>query len=35
MLAYMIVIGLFGYVSDVLLMRFSNHVLRWQRGIER
>lgn len=35
MLAYMIVIGLFGYISDVLLMRFSNHVLRWQRGIER
>jgi NitT/TauT family transport system permease protein len=35
MLAYMIVIGLFGYTSDVLLMRISNHVLRWQRGIER
>lgn len=35
MLAYMIVIGILGYISDLLLMRISNYVLRWQRGIER
>ena len=35
MLAYMIVIGVLGYISDLLLVRVSNHVLRWQRGIER
>ena len=35
MLAYMIVIGVLGYISDLLLVRFSDHVLRWQRGIER
>lgn len=35
MLAYMIVIGVLGYISDLLLMRISDHVLRWQRGIER
>ncbi len=35
MLAYMIVIGVLGYISDLLLVAVSDHVLRWQRGIER
>lgn len=35
MLAYMIVIGLLGYISDILLMLVSNRVLRWQRNAER
>ena len=35
MLAYMIVIGLLGYISDLLLIRVSDHALRWQRGLER
>ena len=35
MLAYMIVIGLLGYISDILLIRVSDHALRWQRGLER
>jgi NitT/TauT family transport system permease protein len=33
MLAYMLVIGLFGYLSDILVMALSNYLLRWQRGI--
>ena len=35
MLAYMLVIGFCGYLSDLLVARVSRHVLRWQRGIER
>jgi len=35
MLAYMIVIGLYGFLSDLLLVQISNYLLRWQRGLER
>jgi NitT/TauT family transport system permease protein len=35
MLAYMIVIGLYGFLSDILLVRASHYLLRWQRGMER
>ena len=31
MLAYMIIIGVYGYVSDLLVGRLSGHLLRWQR----
>ena len=34
MLAYMLVIGLFGYLSDILVMRLTRYLLRWQSGIE-
>lgn len=34
MLAYMLVIGLYGYLSDLLVMRLTRHLLRWQRGID-
>lgn len=35
MLAYMIVIGLYGFLSDILLVRTSQYLLRWQRSMER
>ena len=35
MLAYMIVIGLYGFMSDIVLVRTSRYLLRWQRGMER
>ncbi len=31
MLAYMITIGIYGYLSDLLVGRVSAHLLRWQR----
>lgn len=34
MLAYMILIGFYGYLSDLLLAAVSHRLLRWQRGIE-
>jgi NitT/TauT family transport system permease protein len=34
MLAYMILIGFYGYLSDLLLVAVSHRLLRWQRGIE-
>lgn len=34
MLAYMILIGFYGYLSDLLLVAISHRLLRWQRGIE-
>jgi NitT/TauT family transport system permease protein len=34
MLAYMLVIGLFGYLSDLLVMRLTRYLLRWQRSME-
>jgi len=34
MLAYMLAIGFYGYLSDVLVMRVSRYLLRWQRGME-
>lgn len=33
MLAYMLVIGLYGYLSDILVVALTRYVLRWQRGI--
>jgi NitT/TauT family transport system permease protein len=35
MLAYMLAIGLYGYLSDALVVRVSRYLLRWQRGMER
>ncbi len=32
MLAYMLVIGFYGYLSDLALNRVSAHLLRWQRS---
>jgi NitT/TauT family transport system permease protein len=34
MLAYMLLIGFYGYLSDLLLAAVSRRLLRWQRGIE-
>lgn len=34
MLAYMILIGFYGYLSDLAVVAISRHLLRWQRGIE-
>jgi len=34
MLAYMLTIGFYGYLSDLIVVRVSRHLLRWQRGIE-
>jgi NitT/TauT family transport system permease protein len=34
MLAYMLAIGLYGYLSDTLVVRVSRHLLRWQRGMD-
>lgn len=34
MLAYMLLIGFYGYLSDVLIVSVSHRLLRWQRGIE-
>jgi NitT/TauT family transport system permease protein len=34
MLAYMLAIGLYGYVSDALVVRVSRYLLRWQRGMD-
>jgi NitT/TauT family transport system permease protein len=34
MLAYMLVIGFYGYLSDLLVMRLTHHLLRWHRGID-
>lgn len=34
MLAYMLAIGLFGYLSDALVVRLSRYLLRWQRGMD-
>lgn len=34
MLAYMIIIGVYGYVSDLLVSRVSSYVLRWQRKLD-
>jgi NitT/TauT family transport system permease protein len=34
MLAYMLVIGLFGYLCDLLVMSLTRHLLRWQRSME-
>lgn len=34
MLCYMLVIGLYGYLSDLLVVRLTRYLLRWQRGIE-
>lgn len=34
MLAYMILIGFYGYLSDLAVVALSRHLLRWQRGIE-
>lgn len=34
MLAYMLVIGLFGYLSDLLVMWLTRYLLRWQRSLE-
>jgi NitT/TauT family transport system permease protein len=34
MLGYMILIGFYGYLSDLLLEAVSRRLLRWQRGIE-
>lgn len=31
MLAYMLVIGFYGYLSDIVVSRLSGHLLRWQR----
>jgi NitT/TauT family transport system permease protein len=33
MLTYMLVIGLYGYVSDLMVVRLSRHLLRWQRSM--
>jgi ABC-type nitrate/sulfonate/bicarbonate transport system permease component len=35
MLAYMLAIGLYGYLSDAIVVAASRHLLRWQRGMER
>ena len=34
MLAYMLAIGLYGYLSDALVVRLSRYLLRWQRGMD-
>ncbi len=34
MLAYMLIIGFYGYLSDLAVVRLSRYLLRWQRGIE-
>jgi ABC-type nitrate/sulfonate/bicarbonate transport system permease component len=34
MLAYMLAIGLYGYLSDALVVRVSRYLLRWQRGMD-
>lgn len=34
MLAYMILIGVYGYLSDLVLMAVTRRLLRWQRTIE-
>jgi NitT/TauT family transport system permease protein len=31
MLAYMLVIGFYGYLSDLAVNRLSGYLLRWQR----
>jgi ABC-type nitrate/sulfonate/bicarbonate transport system permease component len=33
MLAYMLVIGFYGYVSDLGVNRLTDYLLRWQRGM--
>jgi NitT/TauT family transport system permease protein len=33
MLTYMLVIGLYGYVSDLMVVRLSRNLLRWQRSM--
>lgn len=35
MLAYMVAIGLYGYISDLIVVRLSRHLLRWQRSLDR
>jgi NitT/TauT family transport system permease protein len=34
MLAYMLAIGLYGYLSDALVVCVSRYLLRWQRGMD-
>jgi NitT/TauT family transport system permease protein len=34
MLAYMLLIGFYGSLSDLLVVAWSRHLLRWQRGID-
>ncbi len=34
MLAYMLLIGFYGYLSDLVVMGLSRRLLRWQRGID-
>lgn len=34
MLTYMLAIGLYGYLSDALVVRLSKYLLRWQRGMD-
>lgn len=34
MLAYMLVIGFYGYLSDLAVTRLSRYLLRWQRSVE-
>jgi ABC-type nitrate/sulfonate/bicarbonate transport system permease component len=34
MLAYMILIGFYGYLSDLLVVAISRRLLRWQRTID-
>ena len=33
MLAYMLAIGFYGYLSDIGVNRLTNHLLRWHRGM--
>ena len=33
MLAYMLVIGFYGYLSDIGVNRLTSYLLRWQRGM--
>ena len=34
MLAYMILIGFYGFLSDLAVVALTRRLLRWQRGIE-
>lgn len=34
MLAYMLLIGFYGSLSDLIVVALTRHLLRWQRGIE-
>jgi ABC-type nitrate/sulfonate/bicarbonate transport system permease component len=33
MLAYMLLIGFYGFLSDLIVVGLTRYLLRWQRGL--